>query len=159
MIVGLTFSKIIIELINVCFTSELKNFVKYCVVLAKHSVIWFQFDLLFQHYSWFFYIPSYYSQNYAGILASPLLSSVKYTIIIINIIPYSTKFWQGKFWCFWCFPTRPSKFNPLNCLKTTTFTGVWWKTVTIHQNIFHQIFEESVSIKISPIRILRYMVL
>ena len=34
--------------------------------------------------------------------------------------------------------------------NNTVFTGVWRKTVTIHQNIFCQIFEESVSVKISP---------
>ena len=31
----------------------------------------------------------------------------------------------------------------------TMHRGLWWKSVTIHRNIFHQIFEESVSIKIS----------
>ena len=30
--------------------------------------------------------------------------------------------------------------------------------VTIRQNIFHQIFEESVSVKIPPVKILRHMV-
>ena len=38
------------------------------------------------------------------------------------------------------------------------FTGLWWKEGTIRQNIFHQIFKELVAIKISPIKILRYMV-
>ena len=55
MIVDLNFSKN--ELIHVCFTSELKNFVAYCVFLenlALYSVAWIQFDLLFQYYSLFF---------------------------------------------------------------------------------------------------------
>ena len=77
---GLNFSKI--ELIHVSFTSELK----FCSLLrifwqnlVLYSAAWLQFDLLFQHYSWFFYIASYYSQNYAGdpgVLASPLHHSI-----------------------------------------------------------------------------------
>ena len=46
----------------------------------------------------------------------------------------------------------------LTCQNNTAFIGVWWKTVTIRQYIFRQIFEESVSIKISPIKILHYTV-
>ena len=30
------------------------------------------------------------------------------------------------------------------------FTGVWWKAGTIRRNIFRQLFEELVSVKISP---------
>ena len=60
----------------------------------------------------------------------------------------------GGFWRFWHFPARPSIFNVSNCLART---GVLWKTVTIRQNIFRQIFEESVSGKISPRQNLCYM--
>ena len=45
---GFNFSKN--ELIHVCFTSELKNFVAYCAFWQNQA----QFTLLFQHYSWFF---------------------------------------------------------------------------------------------------------
>ena len=59
------------------------------------------------------------------------LSSVKYTIIIINIIPYSAKLWRGNFWHFWCFPTRPSNF-----LKTMQHLQVYgerqWASVKIN---------------------------
>ena len=48
---------------------------------------------------------------------------------------------------FLTFPARSSKFNLLNCLKTVLHLQV---TVSIRQNIFRQIFEESVSVKISP---------
>ena len=51
---------------------------------------------------------------------------------------------------FLTLPARPSKFNPSNYLKTTHRLEVYGETVTIRQNIFHQIFEESVSVKISP---------
>ena len=34
--------------------------------------------------------------------------------------------------------------------NNTVFTGVWWKAGTIRQNIFRQLFEELVSVKISP---------
>ena len=74
MIVGLKFSKN--ELIHVSFTSELQNFVAYCVFLAKHGFIqccmtsiWPIIPALF-----LVLLTSYYSQNYAGILASPLVS-------------------------------------------------------------------------------------
>ena len=64
-------------------------------------------------------------------------------------LPFSTKFWQGEISTL---SARPSKFNPSNCLKTIQRLQVYSErqTVTIHQNIFRQIFEESVSVKISP---------
>ena len=75
MIVDLNFSKN--ELIRVCFTSELKNFVAYCEFLAKlgfikcyMTSIWPIIPALF-----LVLLASYYSQNYAGILASLLLSA------------------------------------------------------------------------------------
>ena len=43
--------------------------------------------------------------------------------------------------------------------NNTAFRGVWWKTVTNRQNIFRQIFEELVSVKILPVKILRYTVI
>ena len=51
-------------------------------------------------------------------------------------IPYSAKFWRGKFWRFWCFPARPSKFNSSNCLKTIQHLKVYgesqgWNWVNI----------------------------
>ena len=72
MIVGLNFSKN--ELIHVRFTSELKNFVAYCVFLAKHGFIWCCMTSIWPIIPALFLVPlaSYYSQNYAGILASPL---------------------------------------------------------------------------------------
>ena len=42
---------------------------------------------------------------------------------------------RGKFWHFWHFPARPSNLTCQNYLKAIVFTGVWWKTVTICQNI------------------------
>ena len=72
----------------------------------------------------------------------------------IDDISYSAKFWQGKFWRFWCFPTRPSKFNPSNCLKqysvytcmvedsdypSNYFPSNIWR-VSIYQNFPHQNF-------------------
>ena len=71
-----------------------------------------------------------------------------------NFIKHPRLPYSGNFWRFWRFPARPSKFNPSNCLNSTAFTGVLWKTVTIRQNIFRITFEESVSVKI-----LRYTVL
>ena len=52
---GLRFNKNVY--IHVRFTSILKKFVAYCVFLDLFSAAGLQFDLLFQHYSWFFYHP------------------------------------------------------------------------------------------------------
>ena len=67
----------------------------------------------------------------------------------LNIIPYSTKFWWGKFWRFWHFPSGLSKFNPSNYLKIIQclqvygerqwrfikiFSVKYLKSYNIHQN-------------------------
>ena len=55
----------------------------------------------------------------------------------------------GKFRCFWCFPARPSKFNPSNHSKAIQSLQVYGERWTSYQNIFYQIFVESVYINIS----------
>ena len=67
-------------------------------------------------------------------------------------LPYSTKFWRGEILRFWPFPARPS-----NYLKKYSIYRYVVKGRTICQNIFHQIFEGLVIVKISPIKILRYI--
>ena len=78
---------------------------------------------------------------------------------IVSCIPYSAKFWWGKFWCFWHFPARLSKFNPSNCLKTIQHSQVHGERQRPSVKIFSiKYFEESLSIKVSPIKILRHTV-
>ena len=77
---SLNFSKN--ELIHARFTLELKNFAAYCSILNTFGKTWLYLvlhDFNLTYYSSFL-LASYYSQNYAGILASPLL--------IIHILPY-----------------------------------------------------------------------
>ena len=64
----------------------------------------------------------------------------------------------GGLWRFDAFQLDRQNY-PVKLFKNnTSFTGVWCKTVTIRQNIFRQLFEELVSINISPVKILRYTV-
>ena len=69
---GLNFSKN--ELIHVRFTSELRNFVAYCVFLATLGFIYCCITSILPIIPALLLVllASYYSQNYAGILASPL---------------------------------------------------------------------------------------
>ena len=70
----------------------------------------------------------------------------KYHNIVQAVYRIAQNFDRGKFWRFWCFPARPSKFNPSNCSLTIQCLQVYgerqWPSV--------KIFEESVSVKISP---------
>lgn len=59
------------------------------------------------------------------------------------------------FWCYWRFRVRQSKFTHQ---KFTVFKGAWWRAVTICQNVFHEIFNKSVSVKISPVKFLHSVV-
>ena len=43
--------------------------------------------------------------------------------------------------------------------NNTVFTGVWWKTVTIRQNIFNKILKSQYLSKFPPVKILRYTVI
>ena len=54
----------------------------------------------------------------------------------------------------------PSKFTPSNCLQTVhTFTGVWWKMVTIRQKISVKYLKDQYPSKFPPVKILHYTVL
>ena len=72
MIVELNFCKN--DLIQVRFTTELKNFVVYCV-LGKTCLYIVLHDFNLTYYSSIIFgsLACYYSQNYAGILASTLI--------------------------------------------------------------------------------------
>ena len=68
--------------------------------------------------------------------------------------------WEGSFDIFDGFQSGSQNLTNQKFASITVFTGAWWKTVTIHQNIFHQIFKESVIFKIPPSKFcaIRYMV-
>ena len=69
---------------------------------------------------------------------------------LADIYHIAQNFDGGNFDVFDTFKLDHQNLTRQIVLKNTAFTGVWWKTVTIRQNIFRQIFEESLSVKISP---------